>query len=75
LTPRASVEDSGQRCQYDIPPVEVHRAFVEVREPEKNSSRQQRPPLPKAPFQQVLHPAAKEKLLGNCDKEKSEDPP
>jgi hypothetical protein len=52
----------------------VHGALVEVREPEENSGSQQRPALTQASLQKVLHPAAKEELLRNRDKEKREDP-
>src|SRR5258705_197499 len=74
LTPRPPIKDPSQGSKHDVSPVEVHCTLVKVREPEENSSRQQRPALPKTAFQQVLHPAAKEKLLGNRNKEKREDP-
>src|SRR5258705_415680 len=65
LTPSSSIENSSQGSKHNVSPVEVLRAFIEVREPEQNSSRQQRPALPKTALQKVLHPAAKKKLLRN----------
>src|ERR1700751_3655168 len=75
LTPRSSIEDSRQSSKHDISPIEVHCALVEVREPKQKSSGQQRPVPPEPPLQKVLHPAAKEKLLRNRNKEKRKDPP
>src|SRR5437899_5586633 len=74
LTPRSPIEDPRQRSKQDISPVEVHCALVEVRDPKQNSSRQQRPVPPEPPLQKVLHPAAKEELHRNRDKEEREDP-
>jgi hypothetical protein len=75
LTPRASIEDPSQSRKQNVSPVEVNRALVEVRKPEENSRRQQRPMPSEATLQKVLHPAAKEKLLRDGNKEKSEEPP
>ena len=74
LTPRAPIEYPSQSRKQNVSPVEVHCALVEVREPEQNGSRQQRPAPPETAFQKVLHPAAKEELLGNRNKEKRKDP-
>jgi hypothetical protein len=52
----------------------VDCALVEVREAEENGGCQQRPALSEAALQKVLHPAAKEKLLRDRDKEEGEDP-
>jgi hypothetical protein len=41
LTPRSPIEDSSHGSKHDVSPVEVHRALVEMREPEENSRRQQ----------------------------------
>src|ERR1700761_8332893 len=74
LTPRPSIEDPRESRKHNISPVEVHRALIEVRQPEENSRHQQGPALPQTALQKILHPPAKEKLLRNRNKKEREDP-
>src|SRR6185503_12152386 len=72
LTPGATVENSGDRRQQDIAPVEVSGALVEMRESEKHGGQDERGGASHAAFQQVFKPSAKEKLFGHGHQEKAE---
>jgi hypothetical protein len=74
LKPRTAIENAREQCQHYITPIEVDRAFVEVRKPEQGCGDEQGAHRPNTARQKILHPSAEEKLFGNGDKEESEDP-
>jgi hypothetical protein len=75
LKPRTAIENAREQCQQHIAPIEVDRAFVEVRKPEQGCGDEQGAYGPNAPLEKILHPAAKKKLFRDGNKEECEDPP
>jgi membrane protease YdiL (CAAX protease family) len=71
--PRSSIENSRQRGQQHVTPVEVCCAFVEVRQAKQDCRRRQRRITPHAPLQQILHPASKEEFFRHRNKEKGQN--
>src|SRR5271154_6402738 len=74
LPPRPSVENSRNRRQQHITPVEVRRPLIEVREPEQERRYYQSRAPSHSPLEQILHPASKEEFLGHGSKEKYRNP-
>ncbi len=73
LAPCPAIEDSRQRSQYHVAPIEESRTLIEVRQAKKDCGQKQRRGASHAPFQQVLQPSAKEELFRNGDEEEGED--
>ncbi len=73
LPPGAAVEETGERGQQDVAPVEVQRPFVEVGEAEEQRGDEERRGAAEAALEQVLQPAAEEELLRDGDEEEGEE--
>src|SRR4051794_14265141 len=73
LAPRPAIENSRQRGQQHITPVEMHRTLVPVRQAEQSCRQEQRRIAPYPPLQQVLQPSAKEEFFRNGDEEEGEE--